>query len=137
MATATPVTDLVRNVGGDRIALRGLIPANADPHDYEVRPADVQALTDAGLVVKSGGDLDDWLGEAIEAAGADPHVVTLIDHVATIEGEGEVDPHWWQDPRNAELAVTVIRDELIAADPERALGVRGQRGGVREEAAGA
>jgi ABC-type Zn uptake system ZnuABC Zn-binding protein ZnuA len=28
------------------------------------------------------------------------------------------DPHWWQDPRNALLAVDAIRDALISADPD-------------------
>ncbi len=30
--------------------------------------------------------------------------------------EGEVDPHWWQDPRNAVAATEAIRDELSRAD---------------------
>ena len=30
---------------------------------------------------------------------------------------GQVDPHWWQDPRNALRAVDRIRDALVAADP--------------------
>ena len=29
----------------------------------------------------------------------------------------EVDPHWWQDPRNALRAVDRIREALVAADP--------------------
>jgi ABC-type Zn uptake system ZnuABC Zn-binding protein ZnuA len=38
--------------------------------------------------------------------------------VRTREGDdGEVDPHWWHDPRNAELAVVAIRDELGSVDP--------------------
>jgi hypothetical protein len=36
-----------------------------------VRPRDVEALTEAGLVLRSGGDLDEWLGEAIESSGTD------------------------------------------------------------------
>ena len=36
-----------------------------------------------------------------------------------MEGEaGELDPHWWQDPRNAILAVAAIRDTLVEADPD-------------------
>ncbi|HZV73121.1 MAG TPA: metal ABC transporter substrate-binding protein [Conexibacter sp.] len=30
---------------------------------------------------------------------------------------GDVDPHWWHDPRNAEAAVTTIRDALTRANP--------------------
>ncbi len=50
---------------------RGVLAPNSDPHDYEVRPGDVKALARASLVVRSGGDLDEWLGGAIDSAGAD------------------------------------------------------------------
>ena len=60
--------------------------------------------------------------ERSTAPGADAPTLTLIDHVHTIEGghddhEVEVDPHWWQDPRNAIRAVAAIRTALGKADP--------------------
>lgn len=155
VATTTQAADFARNVAGDRAEVVGLLAANADPHDYEVRPRDVEALADADLIVRSGGDLDEWLQEAIEGAGSEAQVVTLIDKVETIEGsehehegeeehaegekehaegeeehaegekehaEGEeaVDPHWWQDPRNAVAAVGAIRDAMAQADADNA-----------------
>jgi zinc/manganese transport system substrate-binding protein len=116
VATTTQAADLARNVGGDGVEVVGLLAPNADPHDYEVRPRDLQALTDADLVVRSGGDLDEWLQEAIEGAGTDAPVLTLIDHV---RARGD-DPHWWQDPRNAIAAVAEIERALSEADPARA-----------------
>lgn len=158
VATTTQAADLARNVGGERADVVALLPANADPHDYEVRPRDVEAIAEADVVVRSGGDLDAWLQEAIDSAGNDPQTVDLIDHVATIEGgqehggdahadeeaghddgeehaeeEGdehaeeeeeaaaaEVDPHWWQDPRNAARAVAALADAFAEADPDGA-----------------
>jgi ABC-type Zn uptake system ZnuABC Zn-binding protein ZnuA len=131
VATTTQAADFARAVAGDRAKVVGLIPANADPHDYEVRPGDVKALADADVVIRSGGDLDEWLKPAIESSGADADELALIDHVDTIEGEegheehaGEeehaIDPHWWQDPRNAEKAVAAIQDALTAADADGA-----------------
>jgi len=138
VATTTIAGDLVRAVGGDRVELDTLVPAGADPHDHEPRPSDAAALAEADLVVKSGGDLDEWLGDLIENAGGDAAELTLIDSVATIEGghaheeqeahadddepheeeaSDDVDPHWWQDPRNAIVAVEAIRDALAEADP--------------------
>nr|WP_233558383.1 anchored repeat ABC transporter, substrate-binding protein [Tessaracoccus sp. OH4464_COT-324] len=37
---------------------------------------------------------------------------------------GEIDPHLWQDVRNAQAYVEVIRDQLIAADPANATAYR-------------
>jgi zinc/manganese transport system substrate-binding protein len=150
VATTTIAADLVRNVGGDRVHVDSLVPAGADPHGHEPRPSDAVAISEAELVVKSGGDLDEWLDDLIENAGGDATEVTLLESVETIEGghaheeeadEGEgreedetdgdeareddeahadedLDPHWWQDPRNAILAVEAVRDALIKADPD-------------------
>jgi ABC-type Zn uptake system ZnuABC Zn-binding protein ZnuA len=81
-----------------------LLQPNADPHEFEIRPHDVGALADADLILRSGGDVDDWLDEAIEGSGTDAPVVTLSD---AIPRRGD-DPHWWQDPRNAVIAVHEI-----------------------------
>jgi zinc/manganese transport system substrate-binding protein/manganese/iron transport system substrate-binding protein len=124
VATTTQAADLVRNVGGSHVALTRLLAPNADPHDYEVRPDDVRALSRAKVVVRSGGDVDGWLQEAIDASGTQAPVVTLLDHVDALRTGGEVDPHWWQDPRAAQRAVATIRDALAAADPPRAAAYR-------------
>ncbi len=113
VATTTQVADLVRSVGGERVDVDGILPPNADPHDYEPRPSDAAALADAEVVFRSGGDLDEWLDEVVDSAGGDARQVTLID---SVERAGD-DPHWWQDPRNAILAVAAIRDALVEADP--------------------
>jgi zinc/manganese transport system substrate-binding protein len=118
VATTTQAADLVRSVGGSGVEVKGLLAPNADPHDHEVRPSDVKALAGAALVVSSGGEPDEWLQGAIESAGAGAPVLTLIDRVERL---GE-DPHWWQDPRNAEHAVAAIEGALAQADPAGAAG---------------
>jgi zinc/manganese transport system substrate-binding protein len=114
VATTAIAGDLVRSVGGDRVDVDTLVPADADPHDFEPRPSDAVALAEADLVVRSGGDLDEWLDDLIESAGGDAAEVTLLDSVRAI---GD-DPHWWQDPRNAMLAAETVRDALAEAAPD-------------------
>jgi ABC-type Zn uptake system ZnuABC Zn-binding protein ZnuA len=126
VATTTQAADLVRSVGGAHVEVTGLLRPNTDPHDYEVRPDDVKRLAGADLVVGSGGDVDHWLTDATAASGTSAPVVTLLDHVTQLRRGSEVDPHWWQDPRNAERAVAAIRDALVKADGAHAATYRTQ-----------
>jgi ABC-type Zn uptake system ZnuABC Zn-binding protein ZnuA len=104
VATTTQVADLARNVGGSRVHVVQLLAPNADPHEYELRPHDMAAVADADVVLRSGGDVDAWLDEAIDGSGTHARVITLGDGVR-LRGD---DPHWWQDPRNAVLAAREI-----------------------------
>ena len=117
VATTTQVADLARAVAGDRSAIRQILQPNSDPHAYEPRPSDVKAVAGVGVVLRSGGDLDAWLDGVLRNAGSDARTITLIDAMTTRRRGAEVDPHWWQDPRNALRAVDRIRDALAAADP--------------------
>jgi ABC-type Zn uptake system ZnuABC Zn-binding protein ZnuA len=114
VATTTQVADLVRQVGGDRVSVDGLLRPGGDPHDYEPRPSDVAAVARADLVFRSGGEVDEWLDEVISGAGGDAEVVSLIDSVRRL---GD-DPHWWQDPLAAVRALETIRARLSELDPE-------------------
>jgi zinc/manganese transport system substrate-binding protein len=121
VATTTQVSDFVRNVAGERADVHQILQPNADPHEYEPRPSDVKSVAGAALAVRSGGDVDDWLRDVLDNAGGDAPVLTLSEHVHTRSNDaGDLDPHWWQDPRNAELAVKAIRDALAKADPRGA-----------------
>ena len=62
-------------------------------------------------MLRSGGEVDEWLEEAQASAGSNARVVTL--------GEDTRDePHWWQDPRAAIAAVAKLRDGLTEVDPD-------------------
>ena len=128
VATTTHAADLLANVGGARVEVSALLTPNSDPHEYEPRPSDARAVAESALVVRSGGDLDEWLGDVLENAGGDAEVLTLLD---AVRARGD-DPHWWQDPGNAVLAVEAIRDALIAADPDGAAEYRRNAAGYAE-----
>jgi ABC-type Zn uptake system ZnuABC Zn-binding protein ZnuA len=116
VATTGQATDFARAVGGARAQVTGLLAPNADPHAFEVRPDDLKELARADLIVRSGGELDDWLEGAIDSSGTDAPVLTLAAASKLDDG----DPHWWQDPRNAVAAVAALRDALVRADPDGA-----------------
>jgi zinc/manganese transport system substrate-binding protein len=111
VATTTQVADLARNVAGDSTTVGQILTPNADPHGYEPRARDVKQLVGAKLVLRSGGEVDDWLEEAQASAGSDARVVTLGENTRE-------EPHWWQDPRAAIAAVAKLRDGLVEVDPD-------------------
>lgn len=119
VATTPQAADFVRAVAGRRARVTQLTAANSDPHEYEPRPSDAEALADADLIVRSGAEVDGWLDPLVSSAGGDAPVLDLAGHVRLIDGPGggdRSDPHWWQDPRNARLAVAAIGRELDRID---------------------
>src|SRR5258707_7866454 len=78
VATTTQVADFTRAVGGSRADVRQILTPNSDPHAYEPRPSDVRAVSGAKVVVRSGGDLDDWLAGVLRNAGSDAKTVNVI-----------------------------------------------------------
>jgi ABC-type Zn uptake system ZnuABC Zn-binding protein ZnuA len=123
VATTTQLADFARQVGGRRIEVEQILEPGSDPHAYEPRLSDATAVAGAVVVLRSGGEVDEWLDDLLDDAGADAIVSDVGDHVR----RSGKDPHWWQDPRNAVLAVESIRDALAEGD----------RGGRRTYAANA
>src|SRR5690242_6384909 len=70
VATTTQLADMARNVApGAQVT--AILRPNTDPHEYEVRPRDVKELARADIVLRSGGEPDEWLDDALDAAGVD------------------------------------------------------------------
>ncbi|HEX7278372.1 MAG TPA: zinc ABC transporter substrate-binding protein [Solirubrobacterales bacterium] len=116
VATTTQVGDFVREVGGEAVEVEQLLQPNSDPHDYEPRPSDVQAVAEADVIYASGEGLDEWIEEVAADSGTEAEIVDL-GTAASIRLPD--DPHWWHDPRNAEAAVAEIAATLAAIDPSR------------------
>lgn len=121
VATTPVVADFARNVGGDKVTVTQIIKSGVDPHDYEPSPADLQAIADADLVVRSGVGLEAWLDDTVQAAGYSGTVVDSSAAVTIRKGNGEEeqaegDPHVWHDPRNAKAMVAGIAAALSVAD---------------------
>jgi zinc/manganese transport system substrate-binding protein len=120
VATTTQLQDLVRNVGGSRVSVTGILKPNVDPHEYEPRPSDAVALNSAKLIVESGVGLDTWMGKLIEEAGGNAPVFVASNGLKIRPGDAEEpqgDPHWWHDPTNFEKAATALAGALGKVDP--------------------
>jgi zinc/manganese transport system substrate-binding protein len=121
VATTTHVADLAKGVAGEEAEVHAILTAEADPHDYEPRPSDAAAISGASVIFTSGGEVDAWVDELIENSGTDAKVVSLLDRMpVTRSPDGELDPHWWHDPRNARVAVEHIAESLSEVKPDMA-----------------
>jgi zinc/manganese transport system substrate-binding protein len=123
VATFSILGDLVKNVGGERVALSTLVGPNGDAHVYEPSPADAKTLGEARVVFINGLGLEGWLARLVKASATKAVTVTATKGVkprkSEEEGHGhDADPHAWQSIANAKIYVDNIRDGLSAADPE-------------------
>jgi zinc/manganese transport system substrate-binding protein len=121
VASFSILADFVRQIGGDKVAVKSLVGPNGDAHVFQPSPADAQSLAGAKLIVVNGLALEGWISRLIAASGAKAPVVVATKGVNPREGEedGEkgVDPHAWQSIANAKIYVDNILAGLIAADP--------------------
>ena len=97
VTTSNILADWVRAVGGDRVEVFPLLPANADPHTFQPGPQDITRVADADVVFSVGLSLEaGWLEELIANAAGDPEAIVPlgdgvdpIDFVEILEEHGE------------------------------------------------
>ena len=137
VATTTHAGDWTRQLAGGDVAVHQILRPNTDPHEYEPRPDDVEALARADLVVRSGGDLDGWVSGAAKDAGSEAPVVDLGEGLPFPRpGDDGIDPHWWHDPRNVRAALERLADALARTAPQGARRVRSAERRYAREVAG-
>ena len=120
VVTTVQITALTREVGGDHITLRGIVPAGADPHEFEPVASDLTAIENANLILRHSIGLDEWLDGTLKA-GKKAQVVVVTKSIKLRQGEeaGKKidDPHVWHDPANDKVMVDNIAGALGKADP--------------------
>jgi zinc transport system substrate-binding protein len=139
--TIFPVYLFTSAVAGDAAEVQLLVPPGSEVHDYQSKPADVQQLAQAQVLVKNGLGLETFLDSTLQSAQntdlvqvdasqgvetlapEETTVITQEDHDHGEEGgeghdHGEANPHVWLDPVRAQRQVENIRDGLIQADPQ-------------------
>ena len=131
VTTVAPLTDMVRQVGGEALQVHGLVPEGVNSHTFQPAPGDVQYLAQADLVVLNGLDLEVPI-EKLVRSSARPGVTVLKLGDKTIsqdewvfdfsfpKAQGHPNPHLWLNVDYAMHYVTLIRDQVIALDRDNA-----------------
>lgn len=127
VGTIGMITDLVANIAGDRLDVRGLMGPGVDPHLYKATRSDIATLSGADIVFYNGLLLEGKITDAlirVATSGKKVHAVTeLIDSAYLLEPKefaGHYDPHVWMDPKAWSLAVEVIKTKLSEFDSKGA-----------------
>lgn len=94
VTTILPITQFTLAVAGDRAEVTQLLPVNIDPHAYQAKPGDIQAIATADVLVKNGLGLEFYLDDAIANAG-NPNLAVIDSSagIATFDLEFEGDGH--------------------------------------------
>lgn len=125
VTTTTLITDLLNQIGGDKLNVQGLMGSGVDPHLYKASAGDVTKLSNADLIFYGGLHLEGKLVDVFEKMESQ-NITTIavsdaLDKNTLIGSEyfaSNYDPHIWFDVHNWELITTFVVQKLSEADPE-------------------
>ena len=127
VTTVAPLTNIVRNIGGDRIDLHGIVPEGSDSHTFEPAPSDAKLLSEADLILVNGLHLETPTEELAEKNKRPEAVLYhlgdntisetdwVFDFSFPKEG-GDPNPHLWMNVAYARRYAELTRDQLIRLD---------------------
>ncbi|MEL7069756.1 MAG: zinc ABC transporter substrate-binding protein [Cyanobacteria bacterium J06581_3] len=124
VASYSVICDIAAQIVADAAQLNCLIPSDQDPHTYQAKPSDREAIDTADLVFYAGLNFEPAIIDMATASESEAPKIALHDEsvqqVIEVEEEGGVnlDPHVWHDIENGLAMVTLIRDNLVAVDPD-------------------
>ncbi len=120
VATTTFINDMVKELVGDKVELKLIIPAGEDPHTYEAKPEDMKTLASADLVLYHGLHFEGKMMDALEHSGKELARDFKPEELGQMTQDGEIiiDPHFWFDLKLYRKAFNVAAEELINLLPE-------------------
>ncbi|NOX61799.1 MAG: zinc ABC transporter substrate-binding protein [Chloroflexi bacterium] len=131
VSTVSPITNIVYNIGGDRIILSGIVPEGVNSHTFEPAPSDAIKLSQADLVFLNGLNLElpslrlakANLKEGAEIVQLGELTITPDEYIYDFsfpKEAGNPNPHLWTNPIYALKYAEIVRDKLIERDPANA-----------------
>jgi zinc/manganese transport system substrate-binding protein len=108
--------DLVKQVGGDHVAVKSIMSnPDQDPHLFETSPSTARQLSAARVVVYNGAAYDPWMDKLLSAS---PRPARVAIEAASLVGKKPGDnPHLWYLPATMPATAKAVADALKQADP--------------------
>jgi zinc transport system substrate-binding protein len=138
ITTIHPFQEILKNIVGDSREVYRILPPNASPHTYELRPSDVRLVEAATALFYGSENLDSWalkfqntdLIELIKFVDRDRLIYFQEEHEdqkANVHHDRDeklrhhhssgVDPHFWTDPLTVKTMLPALTQKLGALDP--------------------
>jgi manganese/zinc/iron transport system substrate-binding protein len=124
VTTTNFITDLARQVGGDRVQVTGLMGPGVDPHLYKASARDVRTLRQGDLVLFGGLDLEGKMEDVFEELGRRRPVAAVTDGIpraellGTDQADETYDPHVWFDVSLWIHATREAAEAMSRVDPD-------------------
>lgn len=126
VTTVGMLTDIVREVVGDRGEVIGLLSEGVDPHLYKPTREDVKHLTDADVIFYGGLMLEGRMEESLKRLKSGKPVVGVAESLDPMvlrkppEFDGHFDPHVWMDVKLWSQCVDSVAKTMQKFDPDHA-----------------
>lgn len=139
-----PITDIIRQIGGDRVKVITIITPGTNPHTFEPKPSLVKDISTSKIWFMIGAGLEFWAEKFINVSNTRIKTVVLSDGISLIrtvekhdhhshseshpthaqthktsehKEESEfANPHIWLDPEIVKIMVGKIQDALKELD---------------------
>lgn len=119
MVSVYPLKEFADKIAGDKAEVSCMVPDNMEPHDYEPKTKDFEALIKSDAFIYNGLGLETWVDQVKSVIG--DKELRIVDSSEGVEGrkEGDViDPHSWLSLKEAEKQAENIKDTLVEIDKD-------------------
>ena len=130
ITSVAPITNIVQNIGGEKINLIGLVPEGVNSHTFELVPSDAIKINNADLIIIDGLNLEANVEKTANNAIAKNSKIQLLklgdntiskaDWIFDFsfpQEKGDPNPHLWLNVDYALKFANLTRDKLIDMDP--------------------
>ena len=119
------ITDLVKNIGGEKVNVQGLMGAGVDPHLYKASEGDVSKLSNADMIIYGGLHLEGKLVDVFETMKrqnintiAVSDALDKKDLISSTLFASNYDPHIWFNVEYWQRITVFVANKLSEAQPE-------------------
>ncbi len=115
VVTILPYADFVKQIGGDKVEIKILIPPNENPHTFEPSPSVIKFVEKSDIIFKVGNPFhfEESFFSKYSLENDKVKIVDCSEGLSKISGN----PHMWLSIKNAKLIVQTIFNSLSDLSP--------------------